>query len=205
MSEPTEHGDRRHESWSALMDDEVDDLEVRRMLQEADDPDVRARWMRYQVARATLRGEMPEAGYIDLSARIGAALDAEPHPATAASRRLPAFAKPLGSIAIAASVAAVVILGAQFMGTPGSQPDAAHDTVAAVAPPAESRPASPIIRDAEREAAAETVARRQPAEGSRMIIRAAHGSGMSEHQLRHTFHSGGMLTSARVFSQDSDR
>ncbi len=204
MSETTDHGERRQESWSALMDDEVDDLEMRRMLQDADDPDVRARWMRYQVARAAIRGEVPDAGYVDLSGRVSAALADEPQPQTSAGRRLPGYAKPLGSVAIAASVAALVVFGARFLETPQNLQDPARDTLAAVEAPAESR-VEPIIRQADVDPPVATVARHQPPEGSRMFIRTAHGSGVSAHQLRHTAHAGGMLPYARVFSLESDR
>ena len=46
------------ESLSALMDNEADELEVRRVLQAAEqDPALRSTWSRYQVARAVMHKE----------------------------------------------------------------------------------------------------------------------------------------------------
>ena len=62
------------ESLSALMDNEADELEVRRVLQAADqDPALRSTWARYQMARSVMHKE-PWQGSIDLSAGIAAAL-----------------------------------------------------------------------------------------------------------------------------------
>ena len=50
------------ESLSALMDNEADELEVRRVLQAAEqDPALRSTWSRYQVARAVMhKGSEPD-------------------------------------------------------------------------------------------------------------------------------------------------
>ncbi|HCL40527.1 MAG TPA: RNA polymerase subunit sigma, partial [Pseudomonas sp.] len=46
------------ESLSALMDNEADELEVRRVLQAADqDPALRSTWARYQMARSVMHKE----------------------------------------------------------------------------------------------------------------------------------------------------
>ena len=66
------------ESLSALMDNEADELEVRRVLQAAEqDPTVRGTWERYQIARSVLHKEHWQ-GSVDLSAGIAAALRDEP-------------------------------------------------------------------------------------------------------------------------------
>jgi len=42
------------ESLSAVMDNEADELELRRVLSATDDADTRATWSRYPVARAAM-------------------------------------------------------------------------------------------------------------------------------------------------------
>src|SRR5476651_985719 len=59
------------ESLSAVMDNEADELELRRVLNAFDDADTRATWSRYQVARAAMHKEllMP---HFDISAAVSA-------------------------------------------------------------------------------------------------------------------------------------
>lgn len=93
---------------SALMDGEVDEFELRRTIELlGEDPELREKWRRYQIAASALRGE---AGHwqVDLSARIAAAIAAEPAP----HRRL--VTGVLGRVAVAASVAALTIAGVRY-------------------------------------------------------------------------------------------
>jgi sigma-E factor negative regulatory protein RseA len=72
--------DKLFESISALMDNEVDDLELRRLLKEMETNDELARvWSRYHVARDVLHKELPVSAVtnIDLTARVRAALQEE--------------------------------------------------------------------------------------------------------------------------------
>lgn len=72
--------DKLFESISALMDNEVDDLELRRLLKEMETNDELARvWSRYHVARDVLHKELPVSAVtnIDLTARVRAALQDE--------------------------------------------------------------------------------------------------------------------------------
>ena len=73
--------DKLFESISALMDNEVDDLELRRLLKEMETNDELAQvWSRYHVARAVLHKELPanaSTKNIDLTARVRAALQEE--------------------------------------------------------------------------------------------------------------------------------
>lgn len=93
---------------SALMDGELDQFELRRVIDLlAENPELRDKWRRYQVAASALRGE-PGHWQIDLSARIAAAVAAEPAP----RRRL--LTGVLGRAAVAASVAALTIAGARY-------------------------------------------------------------------------------------------
>lgn len=97
------------ETLSALLDDEAQELELRRLLLAVEErPELRERWRRQQLARAALRGEPLRApAELDLAARVRAALDAEPPPARPAG----AWRRALGGLAVAASVAAVTLVG----------------------------------------------------------------------------------------------
>lgn len=113
------------ESLSAMMDGEASEFELRRNLEQAEQSgEAGERWRRYHVARAAMRGE-PVAADIDISDRVMAALADEPTysmtpeepqaDVAMAERRKESrnFWKPIASMAMAASVTAVVILGVQ--------------------------------------------------------------------------------------------
>ncbi|MEE4278031.1 MAG: RseA family anti-sigma factor [Halieaceae bacterium] len=102
------------EVLSALLDDEARELELRRLLRELDRDDDQSRqlqgeWYRQHLIRAALQGDQPRHAP-DFSLRVAEAVAAEAmaeEPAAAGWRRA------LGSMAVAASVAAVVVLGGQ--------------------------------------------------------------------------------------------
>lgn len=115
------------ESLSALMDDEGDELELRRVLKSLSDaPDAAEAWRRYHLMRSLMRREPDIDVSTDLSAGIMARLKDEPAPilesddapAQSAPRSLP-FARGAG---IAAAVSLLVITGVQFY--PGGGGDA---------------------------------------------------------------------------------
>jgi sigma-E factor negative regulatory protein RseA len=96
------------EKLSALMDNELSELEERRLLKELEgNAELRATWERYHVIRAAMRkdtGNAAPAGLVDAVAR---AIDGEP-------ARRPRFAvtlgKAVGGLAVAATVTAIAIL-----------------------------------------------------------------------------------------------
>ncbi|BBB27373.1 MucB/RseB C-terminal domain-containing protein [Amphritea japonica] len=111
------------EALSALMDNEVGDFELRSLLkQSADNDELSGQWQRYHVASSVLKQEQVASG--DISASVMAALDEEPALNVASSENTVVktkssginFWKPLASMAVAASVTAVVILGGQNFG-----------------------------------------------------------------------------------------
>jgi len=107
---------RVEETLSALMDGEAEELEVRRVLRElSGNSDLRAKWQRYQLASAAMRKDLPK-GVVDVSARISAALECEP----ALKPSITSWFKPLGKLAIAASVAVVAVVGVQHIHQSGS-------------------------------------------------------------------------------------
>lgn len=116
------------QSLSALIDNEADELELRRVLNASEAPEVRAAWSRYQVARAVMHNEPCHAG-VDLSADIMAAIDAEPAPLVDSNR---ATEKPIKSLAsswftgaaVAASVTFLVLGGVRFYNQDALQQEA---------------------------------------------------------------------------------
>lgn len=116
------------QSLSALMDNEADELELHRVLKASNEPEVRATWARYQVARAAMHNEAAFTS-VDLSARIMAAIDAEPESVTAVPASLANVQKPrsmpwLGRVAVAASVTLAVLGGVRFYNQDAVQQDA---------------------------------------------------------------------------------
>ncbi|WP_069383503.1 sigma-E factor negative regulatory protein [Halomonas caseinilytica] len=103
------------ESLSALMDNEGDELELRRVLKSLDDePDAADTWRRYHLMRSMLRRESDVDTSIDLSVGVMARLEDEPLPlaesASQGRRSLP-LARSAG---VAAAVSLMVITGVQF-------------------------------------------------------------------------------------------
>ncbi|WP_043309406.1 sigma-E factor negative regulatory protein [Pseudomonas sp. ML96] len=99
------------ESLSAVMDNEADELELRRVLAAAgDDAELRGTWSRYQVARAVMHKELLEPR-LDIAAAVSAALADEALPTPAASR---GPWRMVGRVAVAASVTLAVLAGVRF-------------------------------------------------------------------------------------------
>jgi hypothetical protein len=104
------------QSLSAMMDGEADEFEVRRSLQQIDEDGMET-WSRYQLASALLKGEKPDCR-IDLSSAVMSAVADEPEHKQVSKKD--SLWKPLSSMAVAASVTAMVIFGAQnFQGDAG--------------------------------------------------------------------------------------
>ena len=107
--------ERMRESLSALLDDEADELELQRVLSRiGDDPDLRQTWFRYAAARSVVAGHRLDHLKLDISDRVREAIDREQAAGIPAGGRLgERLLRPLASFAIAASVAAVVVVGGQ--------------------------------------------------------------------------------------------
>jgi sigma-E factor negative regulatory protein RseA len=130
------------DTLSALMDDEAEDLALRRMLRDLpQQPETLVRWRRYQLVREVLGGGRPRSD-VDLAARVRASLEAGDagmaettggifagqgpqaartvQGAGGSGERVSGFTgrggtwrRAAGSFAVAASVAAVVLVGGQ--------------------------------------------------------------------------------------------
>ncbi len=108
------------ESLSALVDGEISELELRRLLK-ADDQafeELRGRWSSYQMTSASMKDDVPNVAFTDLSASISARIaDEDSHSLTSNSstkNRKQSIWSGVGRFAIAASVAGAVVLGVQF-------------------------------------------------------------------------------------------
>ena len=108
------------ESLSALVDGEITELEMRRLLKLDNEQYkiLREKWVHYQVASSSIKGEFPDIAFRDLSTGIGAAIDDEPAHSvktqTGKTSRIKSMWSGVGRFAVAASVAGAVVLGVQF-------------------------------------------------------------------------------------------
>lgn len=103
------------ESVSAVMDGEADELELRRVLAATgDDPALRERWARYQLARSVMHKQTVMPG-LDLASAVSAAIAAEESPAVVAPAKR--SWSQLGRLAVAASVTLAVLAGVRFYNT----------------------------------------------------------------------------------------
>lgn len=100
-----------HESLSAVMDNEADELELRRVLAADGDTDMRSTWSRYQIARAAMHKELIEPR-LDIASAVSAALADEPAITMAKPQRF-AWGN-LGRLAVAASVTVAVLAGVRL-------------------------------------------------------------------------------------------
>lgn len=120
--------DKLRESLSALMDDEADELEMRRLLKALpEDKELQEAWKRYHLIRAGIRKEMHTRPCVDLVSSVHEAIESEPVPS--APRRVTGafgtFARYFGQSAIAASVAVAVLLAAERFNAPGGPVESA--------------------------------------------------------------------------------
>jgi sigma-E factor negative regulatory protein RseA len=99
------------ESLSAVMDNQADELELRRVLAASDDPELRATWSRYQIARAVMHKELLEPR-LDIAAAVSAALADDVAPVAQQAQRGPW--RTVGRLAVAASVTVAVLAGVRL-------------------------------------------------------------------------------------------
>ena len=103
------------ESLSALLDDEAGELDLQRALNSIDkDEAALATWQRYNLISASMRNELNEFADVDLSGRIRQALGTQAASPVAAYRDYKAWLKPFASVAVAASVTAVILTSTQL-------------------------------------------------------------------------------------------
>ena len=104
------------ESLSALMDQEADELDLQRVVNGLkDDPDLSQRWRRYHLMSRAMHHDLDDFAEVDLTAGLREALPAESPDLRlrVSPQRLTGLLKPVASVAVAASVTAVILGGAQ--------------------------------------------------------------------------------------------
>lgn len=118
------------ESLSALMDNQASELEIQRLLKALEsNPEIKSTWSRYQIASAGLKGDFPVMASSGFAAGVSAAIAAEEiyieqpqqlgsstvsQQASAGLTVMPlSWWQQVSRVAIAASVAGVLIVGVQ--------------------------------------------------------------------------------------------
>lgn len=108
------------EKISALVDNELDELEERRVIAALEgDVELRRAWERYHLVRAALHRDLDVVAP-DTAERVAQRVAAEPSSAGSFHRHR--AARLLGTLAIAASVAAIAIVGVQLTHQPAPVP-----------------------------------------------------------------------------------
>lgn len=131
---------RLHETLSACMDGEVGELELRQLLRAmGEDDELRLRWRRYNLARTTMSRELPPF-HIDVADGVRQALEQE---ITYKSSAMGQWLHSAGRFAVAASVAAIAVIGVRTYQS-GSAP-AEQMTVQEVALQSEVAPLQPAV------------------------------------------------------------
>lgn len=113
--------DKQHdmlkESLSALLDDEAQELETRRVLSELEkDSELKSTWQNYQMIGDLMRDQVSATEKMDLTAAINAQIDGHDQVHVEQSNdqgEKRSWFKPLTSVAVAASVTLAVLLGLQ--------------------------------------------------------------------------------------------
>jgi sigma-E factor negative regulatory protein RseA len=101
------------ESLSAVMDNQADELELRRVLASSNEQDVRATWARYQLARAAMHKELLEPR-LDLASAVSAAIADDPVPVLVKQQPNVGRMRTVGRWAVAASVTVAVLAGVRL-------------------------------------------------------------------------------------------
>lgn len=138
------HQHRLDESLSALMDGEVSELDLRRLVKAStSDSELAERWSRYQLAASVLRGERVAPVNPDLAAAVSAAIADEKTPqrmnATSAGI-LGRWQRTLSRSAIAATVAFVALLSFHQLSSPPADGQFLTSTVRPMSQPVQSAP-----------------------------------------------------------------
>lgn len=120
--------DKSLEPMSAMMDSEIEEFELRRVIERtANNSQLVNKWNRYHLVQDVMKGRLIQIpGNVDLASRVSQALDDEPALSSQAIAKtdqsldkalepslIDRWWKPAASMAVAASVTAVVLLGAQ--------------------------------------------------------------------------------------------
>lgn len=173
-----------NEKLSAFVDNELSEIEERRLLVElGHDPQLRAAWGRYHLIGAALRNELERVMSAKLPNAVAEVVACEPlrHRWRA---RAATFGKSIGGIAIAASVAAIAIWNLQ----------------SPVAPRGETAATAPIAASGQTVQVAAPVAARVPA-----ATDALNAYLVEHNEFAPTAGMGNMLPYVRTVGYDNNR
>lgn len=145
MTEPKRES--LHESLSAAMDDEAEELELRRILNAMrDDPEMRAKWRRLHLIQGAIRGGTPVPSSSNKCLPwLDAATDAEGD-FTPGRSRLLRWLGPLTGTAVAAAAAVVVL----YFGGPDDAEPTGEPAIANIAAPSRALAQNPSPLDLRR-------------------------------------------------------
>lgn len=188
--------DTVRESLSALMDGEATDLELRRILA-SDDPAIRQQWSALHHNQALIQEQGIAYPQLDVSASVMAAIEDEALPSSGHG-----FKQTLAGLAVAASVAAVVVVGSMGSSLLGDKPAAvvADNASSGRVYPAQAAPASGGVPVNAQGTGPMPVSAEQQAEA-----KARFEALLRKHTERASLNNGQGLTSyARVVGQESE-
>lgn len=132
--------DKLREQLSALADDELPSVERRLLLRRLSaDPALREEWERIHLIRDGLHNELPREPGAGLAQRVMDALDDEPKPSRGVGRVARQLVKPLTGLAVAASVAALALIGLERVTGPEPELGRAAPHIAALDQPLEDQ------------------------------------------------------------------
>lgn len=164
----------KNEYLSALVDDETEGFETRRMLDELGrNPEDMALWGRYHLIGDAIRGGVGRSASDDFASRVSAAIAAEPA-LDVASPAVPgrSLFKPAAGFAMAASVAVAVLVGVMNLGGTPENVTPAPALAERATLPAPAAEGVVRVSEGERLAAGITPAPREPvAQSTRVMSR----------------------------------
>ncbi len=129
--------DKQNETLSALMDGELDEMSLHRVLNQMDDgSELKETWSRYHLQRDVIKGDVSEFSTLDISSAIHDAIGEEAV-IESTSQQPKNWWKAVAGLSVAASVTFAVVLGARFnplMDNQGSEQFAGKTQVQVVVP-----------------------------------------------------------------------
>lgn len=107
--------DKHNESLSALMDGELDELTLHRMLNELEqNPSLKQAWSNFHLQRDVMKGELNSFAGIDISAAVSQSIANQDQIRVEQPSKAKSWFKAVAGMSVAASVAMAVIVGVKF-------------------------------------------------------------------------------------------
>lgn len=107
--------DKHNESLSALMDGELDELALHRILNELDqNPELKQTWSSFHLQRDAMKGELNSFSGFDISAAVSQSIQEQDSILISQPSKAKSWFKAVAGMSVAASVAMAVIIGVKF-------------------------------------------------------------------------------------------